>query len=186
MTQDEILRDRLWGVFRLLEMANVEAMKTKRQVALIANTDPRRGGDVDLVPGRFHIDGHHYGALVTTEQQDQILATIGKGTAEDVLNLIALNFLEGHLYVAVELVTTILIGALKNQDLTAQLTAQLKALTLPGPNAPTVGACKYPNGTCQQPCGAPLCLTLGGTPSTSCQSERGPDDNDGKGDDDES
>jgi hypothetical protein len=82
MTPDEILRDRLWGVFRLLELANVEAMHTKRQVALIANTDPQRGGDVDLVPCRFHIDGHHYGALVTGEQQDLILAKISSSMAQ--------------------------------------------------------------------------------------------------------
>jgi hypothetical protein len=178
MTQDEILRDRLWGVFRLLEMANVEAVHTKRQVALIANTDPPRGGDVDLVPCRFHIDGHHYGALVTGEQQDLILAKIGKGTAEDVLELIALNFLEGHLYVAVELVTEILIAALRNQD----LTPHLKALGVPASGSTTVGACKFADGSCQQPCGAPLCTTLGGTPCSVCPPKAGSNDN---GDEDE-
>jgi hypothetical protein len=170
MTPAELFRDRLWGVFRLLEMANVESVRTKREVALIANTDPRSGGDIDLVPCRFHIDGHVYGAMVTAEQQLLILAAIGQGTAEDVLKLIVENLLEGHLYVAVDLVTEILIAALRNQGLTAQLAAHLKALKGPSPDSNTVGACKFSNGTCQQPCGAPLCKTLGGTPCSSCQS----------------
>lgn len=177
MTAAELLRDRLWGVFRLLEMANIEAVHTMRQVALIASSDPPGGGQITLIPCRFRIDGQDYGAMVTEDQQTLILAEIGRGTAEDVLKLIVESFLECHLYAAVELVTEILTAALRNQELSPALSAYLKAFRGGEKGITPVGACKFDNGSCQEPCGAPLCKTLGGTPCTTCEAIGGHEDN---------
>jgi hypothetical protein len=164
MKRKRILRDQLWAVFKLLEMANVEAVHTIRQAALIANSDARTAGEVDLVPCRFRIDGYKYGALMTAEQKDLIQQEIYKGgTAKDVLKLIAYDLLSDHLYAAETIVTNILIAALKNQNL---MGAGLKQAA--GPGVHPVGACKFSDGTCQENCGSALCTTLGGTPCATC------------------
>jgi hypothetical protein len=168
MTQAEQFRNRLWAVFRFLEIANVEAIRAKQQLRLIAETDPQEGGDVCLLPCRFHIDGHEFGALVTEPQRDKILMTMINGTAEDVLNLISQNFLENHLYLAVNLINPILVWALTNTDQAPTLPARARAFGELAPGVQPVGACKFPNGQCQENCGAPLCKTLGGTPCGSC------------------
>jgi len=166
MANEQTLPDQLWAVFKLLEMANLEAVRTKRQVALVANPDPSEGGDVILTPCRFVIDGQSYGAMISAEQQALIQETIANGTAKEVLELIAYDFLIGHLYPAAQLVSNILVTALKNQAMPTE-TDQLR---LKQTKTPVVGACTFPNGNCQSNCGAPLCVTLGGTPCESCDS----------------
>jgi hypothetical protein len=175
MTEDEILRNELWGVFRLLELANMEAVDTLWRVVRIARTSYPNGGGVTLIPCRFAIGGHHYGAMVTEEQRDRILVVAGSGTAEDVLRLIVDEFLVGHLYTAVVHVSDTLVAALRLQSLPADGKTKLPRKSS---SSSTVGACRYPDGHCQEPCGGPLCKTLGGTPADSCSSE-GPDDDDG-------
>ncbi len=167
MTTDEILRDRLWGVFKLLELANLKALQIKRDVALIADTDPAENEDVVLIPCRFVIDGYQYGALMSSQQRDAIVLTIGTGTAADVLKLIAYTFLTKQLYAAAGPITDILIAALTNQTPTKVTGPPKTAAQKTNP----VGACKFADGTCQPNCGAPLCITMGGTPCASCVSE---------------
>ncbi len=50
MATEKSLPDQLWAVFKLLEMANLEALHTKRQVALIANPDPLRAATSSSLP----------------------------------------------------------------------------------------------------------------------------------------
>jgi hypothetical protein len=159
MTREDRIRDELWGTFKMLEIANVEAVKIKRQVELISGADPKEGGDIELLPCRFLIDGHRYGALVTCEQQERILITAATGNGEDVLKLVAFDFLCGHLYPAIDLVKNTLIAALRNQQFKGGVGA---------PALCSVGACKFADGSCNPCCSATLCKTLHGTPCDSC------------------
>ncbi len=158
-------------MFKLLDAANLKAVEALERLSTITGSDPPEGDDVELLPCRFRIDGHLYGAFVTEQQRDRIRAAICEGTAKHVLEVVAFDIICNHLYAAANQMYTILEAALKFQPLSG-VTAPPAGLKGAVPAALT-GGCQFKDGNCQPNCSPPLCKTLGGTPCGTCETGGG-------------
>ncbi len=176
MTEDEILRERLRSALALLEIADQEAIRAKRQLKLIFDQDAPTGNDIVLLPCRFEIEGHVYRAILTPQQRDFIVVTAHNHTLEHLLNQILEHLFEHRLYAAATHAEAILIAALRNQELPVpNPQGEGQAVAPPGPLSPSdpdakavAGACRFPNNECREPFGKSLCVSQGGNWSLSC------------------
>lgn len=176
MTEDEILRERLQSALDMLEIADMEAVRAKRQLRLIFDLDAPTGTDIALLPCRFEIDGHVYRALLTPQQRDFIVLTAHDHTVRELLDKILDQLFEKQLYAAAANAEQALIAALKNELVHAPPVAFGYPMRPNGeqnePIGPGVrvqaGACRFSNGDCREPFGKSLCLSQGGSFATAC------------------